>query len=172
MKISKYIYNQTMVKYRSLLDAVNQLCCDLFSDIISVAVQFKSQSQNGKKIVSQNTVLRKKHTKMFPNIFRKHFWFPQVPNTLTSNRITLSTYNIFNIPFRDTILEMNLDEVLLNIHDTADNTAWELIDQALTILKDIAPYSKKSDGSTIQSDDGSGPSTSHPSDKSVPVKRK
>ena len=60
---------------------------------------------------------------------------------------------------------MNLDEVLLNIHDTTDNTAWELIDQALTILKDIAPYSKKSD-------DGSGPSTSQPSDKSGPVKRK
>lgn len=76
------------------------------------------------------------------------------------------------MPFRDTILEMNLDEVLLNVHDTEDNAAWELIDQALTILKDIAPYSKKPDGSTIQSDAGSGPSTSQPSDKSVPVKRK
>ncbi|CAB4026011.1 ARABIDILLO 2-like [Paramuricea clavata] len=73
---------------------------------------------------------------------------------------------------KDTILEMSLDEVLLNIHDTTDNTASELTDQALTILKDIAPYSKKSEGSTIQSDDGSGPSTSQPSDKSGPVKRK
>ncbi len=78
----------------------------------------------------------------------------------------------FILRFRDTILEMSLDEILLNIHDTTDNAAWELIDQAMTILKDIAPYSKKSDGSTIQSDDGSGPSTSQPSDKSGPVKRK
>ena len=69
------------------------------------------------------------------------------------------------ISFRDTILEIGLDEVLLNIHNTSDNTAWDLIDQALTILRDIAPYSKKSNGSVIQSDDGSGPSTSQQSEK-------
>ena len=71
---------------------------------------------------------------------------------------------------------MGLDEVLLNIHDTTDNTAWELIDQALTILRDTASYSKKSTSadSAIVSDDGSGPSTSQQSenDKSEPVKRK
>lgn len=75
---------------------------------------------------------------------------------------------------RDELLEMDLVEVLLNIHDTSDHDAWELVDQALTILHDIAPCSKKSGGSTIQSDDGSGPSTSQHSDKekAVLVKRK
>ena len=69
---------------------------------------------------------------------------------------------------RDEILEMDLEEELLNIHDTPDHNAWELVDQALTILKDIAPYHKKSnsDGSTVQSDlDGSGPTTSQHSEK-------
>lgn len=68
---------------------------------------------------------------------------------------------------------MNLGEVLLNIRDTTDNAAWEMIHQALAILKDIALSNKKSDLSTILSDDGSGPSTSGESqiDKSKTTKK-
>lgn len=69
---------------------------------------------------------------------------------------------------------MDLVEVLLNIHDTSDHDTWELVDQALTTLQDIASNSKKSSASTIQSDNGSGPSTTQHSgkEKAVLVKRK
>ena len=81
--------------------------------------------------------------------------------------LSCTCYKKLSLTFsRDEVLELDLMEVLLNIHDTTDHEAWELVDQAMTILKDIAPYSKKSSASsTVQSDDGSGPSSSQNNDK-------
>ena len=156
MKISKCIEIYWMIYFK-----LNQLYCDTFRILGSQLFRYQKCFR-----ITVSLSRTKKHTRS------QKFWktFSHISHTHFLKTYFLQLY--FNIPFRDTILEMNLDEVLLNVHDTEDNAAWELIDQALTILKDIAPYSKKSVGSTIQSDDGSGPSTSQPSDKSVPVKRK